>query len=265
MIYLGDRSTGSTLHFAFTTVTSTGAATAFSSGAVTVQFDGSTVFNTTGITLTSTHGAVVGRNNVSVEMAGTSTFYIFGGSYSAFVSSGGTADANLAGYTLAHWTIGKGRAFVSTAVNISTAALISTANVFIASAVQSTVAADVQLWRGAAPSTLGTNSNVVPSSTAAFLTLGDKTGFALATTGLDAASTGVSGPVWNETLAEIVTLPAASTTARAQLSRMYHGLTNRLDVTSTAKTFYDSSGSTMWLKALTDDGGRYSEAKASTL
>ena len=129
-MYIRDFSTGSTVFFSFTTVNSSGVPTAFSSGGVTAYRDGSTIAHTTGITLTSTFNGVVGFNRVQVDMAGTSTFYQPGADFVAIISSG-AASESLAGYVLAHWSVGrKPVATVSTAVSISTASLISTSNVF---------------------------------------------------------------------------------------------------------------------------------------
>src|SRR3990167_3601735 len=129
-MYLGDYSTGSTVFFGFTTVNSSGVPTALSSGGVTVYRDGSTVPATTGVTLTASFNGVTGFNRVQVDMAGTSTFYQPGAEFTAIISSG-AASENLAGYTLAHWSVIRGTPVtVSTAVSISTASLISTSNVF---------------------------------------------------------------------------------------------------------------------------------------
>src|SRR3990167_1255271 len=129
-MFLGDFSTGSTVFFGFTTVNSSGVPTALSSGGVTVYRDGSTAPATTGITLTASFNGVTGFNRVQVDMAGTSTFYQPGAEFTAIISSG-AASENLAGYTLAHWSVIRGTPVtVSTAVSISTASLISTSNVF---------------------------------------------------------------------------------------------------------------------------------------
>ena len=165
-MYLDDFSTtGKTFDFGFTTVNSSGVPTAFSSGGVTVYRDNSTVANTTGITLTSTFAGVVGLNRVRIAMAVTSTFYDAGGEYMAVISSG-AASESLVGYTLAHWSVRRNTpVLVSTAVSISTASLISTSQTLASVAsVASTVAADVRLWLGTAPSTLGPNSNIQVST-----------------------------------------------------------------------------------------------------
>ena len=42
------------------------------------------------------------------------------------------------------------------------------------------------------------------------------------------------------------------------------GSITRVDVTATAKTFYDDGGSAEWKKTLSDDGTTYSETEATT-
>lgn len=102
-MYLGDFNFGSTVHFKFTTVNSTGSPAALSSGGVTVYRDGSTVQDTTGTTLTASFDTITGLNHVQVDMS-TAGFYSSAGTYTAIISSG-AASENLAGYVLAHWSL----------------------------------------------------------------------------------------------------------------------------------------------------------------
>lgn len=57
--------------------------------------------------------------------------------------------------------------------------------------------------------------------------------------------------------------PAANETPLDKLGYLYAALRNGLTVTSSAKTFKDDSGSTLWSKALSDDGTTYTEAEGS--
>ena len=339
-MYLGDYSTGSTVFFAFTTVNSSGVPTAFSSGGVTAYRDASTVANTTGITLTASFAGVTGLNQITVEMAGTSTFYLPGGEYRAVISSGAASEI-LAGYVLAHWSIIRGTPVtVSTAVSISTASLISTSNVFasvasvtgnvvgsvgsVASAtgiatavwgatrssytaagsfgesvstgssiaavvaVGSTVQADVALWRGTAPSTLGTGAFLVPSSTAAILsvvsvgstvqadvglwrgiapsTLGPNSNLQVSTaTLISTAQTIASVGAVTDALSEPTSGPpqAAPTPAQAW-AWMHYTLRHQIRVNSSNKTFFNSSGVVLWTKGLLGDSATYTELIGST-
>src|SRR3990167_5353650 len=205
-MFLGDFSTGSTVFFGFTTVNSSGVPTALSSGGVTVYRDGSTVPATTGVTLTASFNAVTGFNRVQVDMAGTSTFYQPGAEFTAIISSG-AASESLSGYTLAHWSVIRATPVtVSTAVSISTASLISTSNVFASVAsVTSTVQADVRLWVGTAPSTLGPNSNIQVSTAQTLLgvstagSVGSVTGNVTGSVGSVASATGLATAIWGGT------------------------------------------------------------------
>ena len=208
-MYLGQFSTtGKTFDFGFTTVNSSGAPAAFSSGGITVYRDNSTVANTTGITLTSTFAGVTGLNRVRIAMAVTSTFYDAGGEYMAVIASG-AASENLAGYTLAHWSVRRNTpVVVSTAVSISTASVISTAQTIAsAGSITSTVAADVRLWIGTAPGTLGPNNNVQVSTAQTLFavstagSVGSVTGNVTGSVGSVASATGIATAVWGATRA----------------------------------------------------------------
>ena len=202
MTWLGDFSTGSTVHFKFTTVNSTGAPAAFSSGGVTVYKDASTAPSATGLTLTSTFAAITGLNHVQVDMAGTSPFYTPGSKFIALVSSG-AASESLAGYVLATWSVGhKPEVTVSTAVTISTATAIDSVT-----NVNSTVDADVRHWIGVAPSTLGPNSNI-QISTASLISTGQSIAVAALVDTVTTVSTAatfldaMADVVWDEVLTD---------------------------------------------------------------
>ena len=289
-MYLDDFSTtGKTFDFGFTTVNSSGVPTAFSSGGITVYRDNSTVANTTGITLTSTFAGVVGLNRVRIAMAVTSTFYDAGGEYMAVISSG-AASESLVGYTLAHWSVRRNTpVLVSTAVSISTASLISTSQTLASVAsVASTVAADVHLWRGTAPSTLGTGAFLVPSSTAALLsvtsvgstvqadvglwrgtapsTLGPSSHLQVSTgTLISTAQTLASVGAVTDALAEPTSGPpqAAPTPAQAWAWQHYT-LRQQIRVNSSNKTFFNSTGAVLWTKGLLGDSATYIELIGST-
>lgn len=159
-----------------------------------------------------------------------------------------------------------GPVVVSTAVNISTASLISTGQTIAsAAAITSTVAADVNLWRSVAPSTLGTNAHVRISTTSAILSVSSagsvgsvtnatKTGFALASTGLDAI-----------TLTEPSTGPPPDgPTLPVGMAWHYYTLPHQIRVNATNKTFFDSSGGVLWTKGLVGDSATYIELLGAT-
>lgn len=57
------------------------------------------------------------------------------------------------------------------------------------------------------------------------------------------------------------TIPPADATVRQALRYIYSVFRNRLDATSSQKSFYNDAGTLAWKKALTDDGATYSEAE----
>lgn len=57
--------------------------------------------------------------------------------------------------------------------------------------------------------------------------------------------------------------PGVSETLPEKVGYLYSALRNQIDVTASAKTFYDDSGSALWSKVLSDDGNTYSEAEGS--
>jgi len=60
-------------------------------------------------------------------------------------------------------------------------------------------------------------------------------------------------------------VPAANETPLDKLGYVFMALRNKLDVTSTKKTFYDDGGSAEWEKDLSDDGTTYSESEGNAI
>ncbi|NUQ42262.1 MAG: hypothetical protein HUU32_12765 [Calditrichaceae bacterium] len=58
--------------------------------------------------------------------------------------------------------------------------------------------------------------------------------------------------------------PTATPTFEQAIMRLYMALTNRLEVTSTFKKFFNSLGTVIWKKGLTDDGTTYAEDEGET-
>lgn len=67
-----------------------------------------------------------------------------------------------------------------------------------------------------------------------------------------------------DTFAEPTGVPPASNTLLGKLGFIYAALRNRLDLTSTEKTFYDDAGSSLWKKTLSDNGTTYTENEGTT-
>jgi hypothetical protein len=65
--------------------------------------------------------------------------------------------------------------------------------------------------------------------------------------------------------AEPTGVPAANATPLVKLAWLFMALRNRLDVTSTKKTFYDDGGAAEWEKDVSDDGTTYSESEANAI
>lgn len=66
-----------------------------------------------------------------------------------------------------------------------------------------------------------------------------------------------------DTYAEPSGTPAATIALATKIGWMYMALRNKLEVTSSKKTFYDDSGAAEWSKSLSDDGTTYAEAEAN--
>lgn len=68
-----------------------------------------------------------------------------------------------------------------------------------------------------------------------------------------------------DSFAEPTGVPAASAALATKIGYLYMALRNRVDVTSTKKTFYDDGGLAEWEKDLTDDGTTYSESEGNAI
>ena len=68
-----------------------------------------------------------------------------------------------------------------------------------------------------------------------------------------------------DTFAEPTGVPAATDTLVTKLGYLYMALRNRVDVTSTKKTFYDDAGTAEWEKDLSDNGTTYSESEGNAI
>ena len=64
-------------------------------------------------------------------------------------------------------------------------------------------------------------------------------------------------------VSEPTTAPGATATMPEMLAYVYGALRNRIDVTASAKTFYNDAGSSLWSKALSDNGATYTEAEGA--
>ncbi len=60
-------------------------------------------------------------------------------------------------------------------------------------------------------------------------------------------------------------VPAANESLADKIGYLYMALRNRVDVTSTKKTFYDDGGSAEWEKDLSDDSTTYTETEANSV
>ena len=68
-----------------------------------------------------------------------------------------------------------------------------------------------------------------------------------------------------DTYAEPIGVPAATDDLATKIGYVYMALRNRVDVTSTKKTFYDDGGAAEWEKDLSDDGTTYSESEGNAI
>jgi len=66
-----------------------------------------------------------------------------------------------------------------------------------------------------------------------------------------------------DTYAEPTGVPGATISLAAKLGWLFMALRNKLEVTATAKTFYDDGGAAEWKKTLGDDGTTYSETEGT--
>lgn len=73
----------------------------------------------------------------------------------------------------------------------------------------------------------------------------------------------ISGILSADTFAEPSGVPSATVDLATKIGYVYMALRNRIDVTASAKTFYDDAGGAEWKKTLSDDGATYTEAEGS--
>ena len=91
--------------------------------------------------------------------------------------------------------------------------------------------------------------------------------------GTDSAATATALATVDENVDTLITqlttdvsepgVPGATATVPEMLATLYGALRNRIDVTSSAKTFYNDAGSAVWSKSLSDNGTTYTEAEGS--
>lgn len=60
-------------------------------------------------------------------------------------------------------------------------------------------------------------------------------------------------------------VPAANATPLVKVAWVFMALRNRIDITSSKKTFYDDGGAAEWEKDLSDDGTTYSESEGNAI
>jgi hypothetical protein len=80
-----------------------------------------------------------------------------------------------------------------------------------------------------------------------------------------AGSTGLELALMSTATTEPTGVPSATETPTEQLNRIHQALRNRLDTTSSKKTFYDDDDSALWEKDVTDNGTTYSESEGSAI
>ncbi len=174
-MYLGDFTFGTTVNRKFTTVGSSGAPAALSSAAVVVYRSGSTVETSSGVVLTVSYDTRTGLNDLTISMA-TNGIFSSAGSFSAVISSGGVASADLAGYVVAEWSLGRipffstiGLETLSTAglETLSTAGLETLSSAGLETVSSTIIAASV--WHATRANFTGSGSfgQIVSTSTAA--------------------------------------------------------------------------------------------------
>lgn len=154
-------------------------------------------------------------------------------------------------------------------LQVSTATLISTAQTIASVAsITSTVQADVALWRGTAPSTLGPSSNLQIStasniaSASSVTTVG--TAITISTTGALVINAEVVDALATDTYGEPTAAPPATPTMAEMLRFQHFTLRHQIRVNSSNKTFFNSSGLTLWTKGLLGDSATYIELLGTT-
>lgn len=66
-----------------------------------------------------------------------------------------------------------------------------------------------------------------------------------------------------DTYAEPTGAPAATAALSAKIGYLYMSLRNKMDITASARSFYDDAGNVEWSKGLSDNGTTYSEAEGA--
>lgn len=134
---------------------------------------------------------------------------------------------------------------------------------------------DSALLAASAPTNFGDMAITVTTGQVTVGTNNDKTGYSISgtKTTLDAlndlSAAQVNAEVLDvlnvDTFAEPTGVPAATDTLVTKLGYLYMALRNRVDVTSTKKTFYDDAGTAEWEKDLSDNGTTYSESEGNAI
>ena len=155
-------------------------------------------------------------------------------------------------------------------LQVSTATLISTAQTIASVAsITSTVAADVRLWLGIAPSTLGPNANLQISTAANIASASSVTTvgslIAISTTAAAQINAEVVDALATDTYGEPTAGPPPATPTLSEMLRFQHfTLRHQIRVNSSNKTFFNSSGQTLWTKSLLGDSATYIELLGTT-
>ena len=133
---------------------------------------------------------------------------------------------------------------------------------------------DSALLASSAPTNFGDLAITATTGLVSVGTNNDKTGYSISGTittldGLENISAAdvnaqVDDVLNTDAHAEPTGVPAANASLGTKIGYSFMAVRNRVDVTSTAKTFYDDGGTAEFKKTLSDDGTTYSEAEAST-
>lgn len=106
MSYIGDFRTNSVINVKFSTVDTTGLASALSAGPVLACYkDNSTTESILGITTTVSLDSMTGYNNVLVDLSQGTAFYTSGSDFSVTVLAGTVNSVSIRGYELAHFSV----------------------------------------------------------------------------------------------------------------------------------------------------------------
>lgn len=269
MINLGDVIAGTTIYIPFNTFDSNGASITLTGLAVTdieIYKNGSVTQRASdaGYTLLDTDGidfdGITGIHGFSIDLNDNSDagFYAAGNDYWVVVSAV-TVDTRTVNFVAAVFSIANrapGKADSITATTIAAGAI--DAATFAAGAIDAAaIAADA----------------IGSSELAASAVTEIQTGLATQTsvdTIDDFLDTEIAAIKTNTDLltaanAEPTGVPAADATPLIKLAWLFMALRNRLDITSTKKTFYDDGGAAEWEKDLTDDGTTYSESEGNAI